>query len=333
MKFLLLIAFSLIFGSFSFAQPKSLVNWLSLDEAQKLHAQNPKILLIDMYTDWCGWCKVLDTTTFADPAIAHYINTNFYPVKFNAEGKDTILYKEKIYTNSSAGRRPTHDLAKELLNGRLSYPSIVYVDDIGNTYPVAGYLKAEQIEPILAYFVEKANRTAPYDDFKESFELIFREKAIPPDPIKWSEFPDALKKNESSPKKILVSVYSSLGYSSALMNKHVLTDPILAAFINENYYPVKFEAERTDTIQVNNQVFINEQVFPNYPHQLAIALLNGEVKYPSLVFINEQGQVVNKISGYLKKQDIEPLLHFFAKDIYQTQSWEEFRPGFKGNFE
>ncbi len=302
---------------------------MDFEEALAKHEQQPKVLLIDMYTDWCGWCKVLDTTTFANAGIANYINSNFYPVKFNAEGFDTITYRSKVYTNQGSGRRPTHDLAKELLKGRLSYPSIVYIDDAWNVYPVAGYLKPEQIEPILAYFVEKANKSVPYDDFNASFEKVIRGNPPMKDLVKWMEFPEAIRQNSLAPKKVLVNVYSSLGYSSRMMMQDIFTDPVLAAYINENYYPVRVEAERTDTIVVNQQVFINEQKVKNYPHQLAIALLNGQVQYPSLVFINEQGQVVNKISGFLKKADVEPLLHFFAKDAYQTQKWEEFRPNFK----
>ncbi|GIV27707.1 MAG: hypothetical protein KatS3mg027_1521 [Bacteroidia bacterium] len=69
-----------------------LVKWLSFKEAQELNKQAPKPFLVDIYTDWCGWCKVMMRTTYSNPNIAGYINTYFYPVKFNAETKDTIEF-------------------------------------------------------------------------------------------------------------------------------------------------------------------------------------------------------------------------------------------------
>lgn len=53
----------------------------SIDQAEKGH----KLVLADFYTSWCGWCKQLDKTTFADPEFMQYVNEHFIPVKLNAE--------------------------------------------------------------------------------------------------------------------------------------------------------------------------------------------------------------------------------------------------------
>jgi len=55
----------------------------SLDQAEKSH----KLVLADFYTSWCGWCKELDRTTFADPEFMQYVNEHFIPVKLDAEDK------------------------------------------------------------------------------------------------------------------------------------------------------------------------------------------------------------------------------------------------------
>ena len=76
------------------------IKWLSLQEADSLYQKNPKPIFIDVYTDWCGWCKRMDATTFQDDNIAQYLNTNFYPVKLDAETNDSIRFQGKMYYNS-----------------------------------------------------------------------------------------------------------------------------------------------------------------------------------------------------------------------------------------
>jgi thiol:disulfide interchange protein len=56
---------------FCFAQKhKGPINWLSLEEASSLYESNPKPMFIDVYTDWCGWCKKMDASTFQDINLA-----------------------------------------------------------------------------------------------------------------------------------------------------------------------------------------------------------------------------------------------------------------------
>ena len=67
--------------------------------------QENKWVMIDCYTDWCGWCKHMVRTTYSNPGIANYINANFYPVQFDAETTDTIEYNGKVYNPLSAAPR------------------------------------------------------------------------------------------------------------------------------------------------------------------------------------------------------------------------------------
>ena len=61
------------------------IKWYTWDEAIALNAKNPKKIFIDLYTEWCGYCKKMDANTFKDPEVAKYMNEHFYAVKFDAE--------------------------------------------------------------------------------------------------------------------------------------------------------------------------------------------------------------------------------------------------------
>ena len=131
--------------------------WMSWEEAVQKAASDsqPKKLFIDVYTDWCGWCKKMDQDTFQDPEVAAYMAENFYMVKLDAEQKDPIEYGGKTYTYVASGRRGYHQLAAALLQGQLSYPTVVFLDeDLRMLSPVPGYQKPVEFLKIAKYFGE-----------------------------------------------------------------------------------------------------------------------------------------------------------------------------------
>lgn len=146
------------------------VQWLSFEEAVKLNEETPKKVLIDVYTDWCGWCKKMKKQTFNHPEIAKYINEHFYPVRFDAESKKQVRFKGKTFSLKNNSGRQTHELAVALLQGRMSYPSVAYLDDQNKLITaVPGYYSPKDIEPILKYFATGAYNEASFEDFKKDF--------------------------------------------------------------------------------------------------------------------------------------------------------------------
>ncbi len=106
------------------------IEWLSWEEAVERNKTEPRKMLVDVYTDWCGWCKKMDKTTFKDPLVAAYVSKHFYAVKFNAEQKTKLTFQGHDFAfDSSLGRRGAHSLAVALLDGQMSYPSIVYLNE------------------------------------------------------------------------------------------------------------------------------------------------------------------------------------------------------------
>ena len=145
---------------------KQQINWVSIEEAEALRRTEPRKILIDVYTDWCGWCKKMDATTFSDSAIIEYINTHYYAVKLDAEQEEPITLGDKTYVFVPNGRRGYHEIAKELLQDKMSYPTTVFLDENMNMIqPVSGYLDVETIKPILEYLAQNAYKETPWEEW------------------------------------------------------------------------------------------------------------------------------------------------------------------------
>lgn len=122
------------------------LNWLSISDIEKIDNPQGKKFLVDMYTDWCGWCKVMDKKTFTNPEVKKFLDENFYVVKFDAETKTPITFKGKEYNWVARGRKGTNELAIEMMKGRMSYPTMVYLDkDLNVISAIPGYKKPEQL--------------------------------------------------------------------------------------------------------------------------------------------------------------------------------------------
>ncbi|MBY0477585.1 MAG: DUF255 domain-containing protein [Chitinophagaceae bacterium] len=158
----------LLFSSFQLNTPKEKLQWLSLEEAEQKIKQEPRPLLIDLYTDWCGWCKVMDRKTYSSQDLIKYLNEKFYVVKLNAESKKDITWKGKVYSFNPAYK--THDIAIALTNGELAYPSTVIVpvdEDIPQA--ISGMLEVKEMEMITKYFGEKKYGKVAFDDYAKTF--------------------------------------------------------------------------------------------------------------------------------------------------------------------
>lgn len=166
MKYILSIAFLFALTFQASAQEKTEaaeVNWLTLEEAQKLSKKDGKPIMIDVHTVWCGPCKLLTKITFKDPKVVAYLNENFHSVKFNAEGNETVKFNGVTYENpnynpENANRRNSvHQLAYKL--DIKAYPTIVFVDKKGEIIHTAlGYQDQNGMMEILNKVLSKAGK-------------------------------------------------------------------------------------------------------------------------------------------------------------------------------
>ena len=150
-KTLLILA---VFVGFSgWAQEK--IQWMSIEKAYELtqSEENPKKIFIDVYTDWCGWCKRMDKATFQKPEVAAYMNEYYYNVKFNAEQKEDITILNNTFTFVAQGQRGYHELAAALLNGKMSYPTVIFMNHRFEMLSrVPGYQEPLQFMKVAKFF-------------------------------------------------------------------------------------------------------------------------------------------------------------------------------------
>ena len=159
------------------AESQELINWLTWEQAFEKSQQQKKKILVDVYTDWCGWCKRMDKATFQKHHIAKYVNENFYAVKFNAEQKEDISFNGKTYKFVKNGRRGYNQLAAEITRGRLSFPTIVFMDENLNVIqPVPGYKDADQFEQIITYFARNEHMKTPWDKYQKSYQPLSKDE-------------------------------------------------------------------------------------------------------------------------------------------------------------
>lgn len=162
-----ILIFLLTFAGGEKKDPKE-IKWLTFQEAVELNKKNPKKIYVDMYTSWCGWCKVMDAQTFKDPKVIETMNKHFYAVKMNAEMQDSIVFSNTLFINpNSNGNRSTHQLAAAMLDNKLMYPSSVFFDQGFNRIQILqGFLKPDEFNEILRFLGEDVYKTKSWEDFK-----------------------------------------------------------------------------------------------------------------------------------------------------------------------
>ena len=153
------------------------IKWMSWEEAVKKSKTEQRKIFVDIYTDWCTWCKRMDKATFQDESIAKYMNENYYAVKFDAEQKKAINFRGKTYEFVNHGRRGYNQLAAELTQGRLSYPTIVFLDEkINIIQPIPGFRAKAEFEMMMTFFAEDFYKDTPWKTYVKAYTPINQKK-------------------------------------------------------------------------------------------------------------------------------------------------------------
>ena len=177
------LSFLVLINSFFVSSQE--INWLTLEEALNAQKDNPKKILMDVYTVWCGPCKLMDKKTFSNTDLVNYVNDHYYAVKFNGEGDETINFYGNIFSNPNYDiarkntRNSTHQFAQFL--GIKGYPTTIFLSESGDLItPVVGYLNVHQMELYLK-MIKKGDyqvfsKPEDFENYKKYFQAKFRLK-------------------------------------------------------------------------------------------------------------------------------------------------------------
>jgi len=140
-------------------EPKSKkgeVTWLTFENGLAAAKKDKKLMVVDFYTDWCGWCKKMDKDTYGDSSVIEFARKKLVLVKVNAESNEKTRFREQDYTY--------RQLAQAF--GVSGYPATAFIDSTGEVLTlVEGYLTAGKFLPILEFLEGGHHKTTKFEDY------------------------------------------------------------------------------------------------------------------------------------------------------------------------
>lgn len=291
----LLFSLSIILTSVQLnAQHDGPINWVSLEEADSLYAINPKPLFIDVYTDWCGWCKRMDATTFKNQQIANYLNTYFYAVKLDAETDEDITFQGRNYQNTQ--KEKVKVILDSLNNGiTLLQDSIkerqAFID--GEKTEVSAKLnEVKRVEAI---------RKKAFDEDASKFNKLFKKS------LKNEGFEKTIqnKYKNLSPSEVGTQIKKEIEELEAQIN-NLANDELLAngrQRLKTQSYQLKSFAKRARKTT----------------HDVAIDLCQGQMSYPTFIMLFADSLKANlPLKGFKQVDDLFAYLSFVNEGVYNA---------------
>src|SRR6478736_7337834 len=147
------------------------VKWMTFEQAVEKSKTEKRKIFIDLYTDWCGWCKVMDKNTFSEELIANILNEKYYPVKFNAEQRADVVFQGFTFKFVPSGNSGVHQLAASLLSNKLAYPSQVFLDENFHIIqPIQGYQKPDEFHKIIQFIGDDLYKKNTWAEFLKAYK-------------------------------------------------------------------------------------------------------------------------------------------------------------------
>lgn len=324
------IIFLLPVTSFSQETDVDSVKWMSIEESGKNFREQQKPVLFYFYKTDCDSCRIQESTTFSNPEVSNYINILFYPVKINAETKDTITFLDgNRYINSGSNGK-IHDLVFNLTGSADTFPTIVLFSKRAAGRAFKGYKDRDELFRILIYYAEDLDLSTDFENWYK-----YHKKGYPPGQkqiitrlnVKWITLDEAAEKNKTEARKMLLNLYNYNRISSTLMRMQTFNHPQIANYLNKKFYSVNVDVFTQDTLEIKGVKYINENKDYKY-HQLPIAALEGKMIFPAFIILDEKGTVIGKIQKYMTPEEFEAAMKYYGSDAYLKETFKAFKKRF-----
>ncbi len=135
------------------------VKWHSFDEGVALARRENKKILVDVYTDWCVWCKKMDKEVYTNGAVGQTMVSNFIAVKLNAESQKGVMFDGT----------PMNEASLAGTMGVTGYPTVVFLDPAAKPITkISGFMEPKEFSSVLRFIGEDHYKTKSFQDYKNS---------------------------------------------------------------------------------------------------------------------------------------------------------------------
>ncbi len=163
MKKIIFIFTTLFLVSFiGYAGNKIELKWKKYDAGLAEAKKAKKKIIVDVYTDWCRWCKKLDKEVYANDSVAAYLEKQYILVKVNGESGEKVKYK---------GKQLTEMQLTQMLKVS-GFPAIIFLDSSGEVIDrISGYVPPERFLPIAKYLGEDHFKKMTWDEYLNKYKI------------------------------------------------------------------------------------------------------------------------------------------------------------------
>jgi len=309
------------------------VNWKTFEEVGKLFDTTQRPVLVYLYANYSDSCKLMFDSTFTNQEVVSYLNAVFYNIKLDvASDKPITFFDGKTYNKQP--NKLYHDIVNTLIGENISLPAILMFNKDAQGEVFWGYKDRDHIFPVLIYYNEEIYKSTTYPIFEENYFKAYpvgMKQIITKLNIKWNSFSEMLELQKVTPKKILIDIYFNYSIAATMMRTKTYNDPIIANYLNNNFYATTVDARTEDLITIKGVTYKNPGAAHGF-HEFPIAVLNGKMSFPAFIILDEDFNLIDRVQAYLTPEDIEPILNYYGGNFYKTMTYENYKLIFKSSF-
>lgn len=159
MRILTILLIAIIFMGLTLnIQDKKALKWHSFSEGLKIAMAENKKVLIDVYTDWCEWCKKMDDEVYTDSKVVNYLSSKFVLIKLNAESEAKHTFEGREYS----------EMELAYIFGVEGFPTTIFIrEDMQPITAVPGYFPADVFMKILTFIGDDYYLKMNFDEYLE----------------------------------------------------------------------------------------------------------------------------------------------------------------------